>query len=186
MTPLELLVGVERTAPTELLRQLRVIDPSAELIYMGHGRWLLGRVLASRPIRAAGERLAGSCARVLQTRWRKAPLAADHHRYRTAQLRLRDFQATQEYVVQGEPTGAIVRDQEVMDFLYRHVSEQQLDEMADEPKVAQQAAARADLADDRRAADAWRYLFTRSHSVTRHESDEQKARSGFQIIRRIA
>lgn len=165
MTGLERAVGVEREAPEGLLRALRVIDPTAELIYLGDGNWMLGRIRPSEPLRQAGARLARSCR--LATKHRSTLLPTDYRRHLVAQLRMLGFQPTTEYHVQGEPTAAIVRDQEVMDFLWRTTSDDALSQMDDAGLVAKQAAARAEMLDEGRAADAWRYLFTRSHAITR-------------------
>lgn len=188
MTALEAAVGVEREAPRDVLRGLRVIDPTAELIYLGTGRWLLGRVVSSAPIRAAGERLAASCTRATKTRntASRTLTPEDYDRHLMAQLRLRGFQPTTEYRVCGEPTGAIVRDQEVMDFLYRTLSDDAVDALADEDHIARKAQARADLTDEARARDAWRWMFTRSHSVTRFGAGPQRARSGFTLHQKTA
>lgn len=188
MTELEYAVGVEREAPRDVLRGLRVIDPTAELIYLGAGRWLLGRVVSSEPIRAAGERLAASCSRATKSRntASRTLTREDYDRHLMAQLRLRGFQPTTEYVVYGEPTGAIVRDQEVMDFLHRTLSDDAIDALADEDSTALKAAAHADLTDEARARAAWRYMFTRSHSVTRFGAGPQRARSGFTMHRSVA
>lgn len=181
MTELEVAVGVERAAPDPVLRGLRVIDPTAELIYLGHGRWLLGRVVPHEPIRKAGERLAASCHRATKNRntASRSLAQSDYDRNLLAQLRLRGFQPTTEYRVYGEPTGAIVRDQEVMDFLYRTLSDASVDALADEDQTHRKATARADLTDEARGRAAWTYLFTRSHSVTRFDNRPQRARSGF-------
>lgn len=186
MTELERAVGVERTAPSELLRALRVIDPTAELVYFGAGRWRLGHLVPEdRRIAKAGQRLLASCARVLKVR--KRPSVEDYQRHLFGKCRLFGFVPTAEYEVLGEPTAAIVRDQEVMDFLYRTVSAQEADAMYDHDELQRKAHADAMLTDEHRARDAWRYAFTRSHAVTRFDDPTRRQhRSGRTLQRAIA
>lgn len=164
---------VEREAPGHVLRALRVIDPTAELIYMGEGRWLLGRLAPSSSIRVAGERLVESCRRAVKGR---KPNALDARRYLFAQLRLNGFQPTAEYVFRGSPDSSVVIDQQLMDWMYRHTTDTELETAVDADMVKAREEARADMLDTARHAAAWRYAFTRSHSVTRFD-DPTKARS---------
>lgn len=185
MTEVERYVGCERAAPGHLLRALRVTDPTAELLYMGDGVWWLGRIAPNRNIEQAGQRLAASCRRVERKGRKLVP--EDRRRWMVAQARLAGFQATQEYHVVGEPTAAIVRDQEVMDFLHRTLSDEDRDRMADEDFVRAKAQAHADLTDDARGRDAWKYMFTRSHAVRRLDSPERyRPRAGRTLIRSVA
>lgn len=164
MTELERRVGVERAAPPEVVRQLRVIDPAAELVYFGSGRWMLGRLVPDARIRKAGAALAKSCRNATAGR---ALVPEDYGRQLMAQLRMQGFQPTTEYVLHGEPTAAIVREQEVMDFLWRHSNDYDRERLADRDYLQRKAETHHDLTDDARARDAYRYLFTRSHAARR-------------------
>lgn len=58
MIPRLIDVPVERETPLEVLAACRVIDPSAELLYIGEGRWWLGSVsVPNRHRRRTGMRL---------------------------------------------------------------------------------------------------------------------------------
>lgn len=163
---------IEREAPGHLLRALRVIDPTAEFVYMGEGRWLLGRLASTAAIRVAGQRLVESCKRAVEGR---KPTPLDARRYLFAQLRLNGFQPTSEYVFQGEPDSSVVIDQQVMDWMYHNTSDSELETAVDADMVKAREDARADMLDTARHAAAWKYAFTRSHSVTRFD-DPTKAR----------
>lgn len=180
MTELERAVGVEREAPTDLLHRLRVIDPTAELVYMGRGVWWLGRVVPNRVLRSAGDRKVGAVAQVTR---RRRPTAQEHRAHLVGRLQQHGFQFTAEYAV-NDPDGAILTDQQVMDFLYRTLTDGERDVLADRDEVRRRAEAHAELTDDARATDAWRYLFTRSHAVTR--PSVRALRSGRTLLRSVS
>lgn len=195
MTALERQVGVVREAPEPLLRALRVIDPTAELLYLGEGRWVLGHTVNDERVRKVGERALkankGAANQLEKLRMigklRGARLDEARFEIRTKRIfgeaRRLSFRPTSEYVFQGEPNGSIVRDQETMEFLYRHLSANETDRLADEEQDARKASAEKELQDEYRAADAWRYAFTRSHAVTRHDDPAlQSVRSGFSRV----
>lgn len=192
MTPFERVVGVEREAPGLLLRALRVIDPTAELLYLGRGRWLLGQVVSDRRIVKVGTRAlranrgASRAYENLKLRGKlsTAQIAAAEHDLKAndilARARMLGFRPTSEYTVIGEPSGAIVRDQEVMEYLYRHLTANETERLADEDATERADSAQKQLQDDGRARDAWHYAFTRSHAVTRIDDPRRdRVRSGF-------
>lgn len=51
-------VPVLRETPPDLLRRLRELDARAECVYLGTGRWWVGRVKPNSPRRADGRQLA--------------------------------------------------------------------------------------------------------------------------------
>lgn len=178
MTEVERLVAVEREAPEHLLRRLRVIDPTAELLYLGRGEWVLGVMTDDPRVRMAGKRLVQSCERVA-AKLRAKDITHDHRRrWRMGLARQLGFRLTAEYEIRGEPTAAIVRDQEAMDFLHRTLTMQGVTDLNDLDDVRRKAEAHADLTDDHRARDAWRYMFTRQHAMKRIDLSTGP-RSGF-------
>lgn len=192
MTDLERKVGVVREAPEPLLRALRVIDPTAELLYLGNGRWMLGQVIPDCRIVKAGwmqlEANKGAAGKLEQMRLTgrlhgKRLVEALHEirsRRIVAEARRLGFRPTAEYTFRGEPNGSIVRDQELMDFLWRHMSMNETSQLEAQDGEDRRAQALADAQDEHKARDAWRYAFTRSHAVTRHDDPTvQRVRSGF-------
>lgn len=165
MTALERAVGVEREAPEHLLRALRVIDPTAELVHLGGGRWLLGRVVSDERLRVAGQRLVKSSREAVKGR---KPTPIDRRRHLVGQLRLHGFQPTAEFFYAGEPTSRIVREQELMQWLWIRSNRYDMERMADAEQEERKAKAEAELADEALHRDAFRYLTTMSHSVKRY------------------
>lgn len=165
MTEIERLVGVDRVAPEHLLRRLRVIDPTAELIHIGEGRWMLGRILSDERIRQAGQRQARSAREAIRGR---KPNVIDKRRHIVAQLRLLGFQPTSEFFVKGEPTARILREQELMQFLWSRANRYSLERMADAEQNERKAKADAELQDEALHRDAFNYLTRMTHSVTRY------------------
>lgn len=163
MTELERVVGVSRTAPTALLNQLREIEPTAELVYVGEGKWWLGKVQQSPEIRKVGWNIVRAVNQ--QTAGQQAtPEACQAHL--VGRLRQAGFQFTGEY--EGEPDGRIVQDLIVADYLWRLSSNfYRYQEWLNGQKEADAEAARKDLTDPARARDAWRYWRNRTHAVRR-------------------
>ena len=56
----------ERTPPDHVVRGLRALDPAAELVYMGYGKWYLGRFVSDRRIYESGVRLKASTLRAIE------------------------------------------------------------------------------------------------------------------------
>jgi hypothetical protein len=162
VTEMERLVGAERTAPADLLRQLRQYDADAELIYMGDGCWWLGRYAPNRAMVKSGERWLTAVHNRVKHR---QPTAEERRTYRMAKLKTYGFQFTAEYHL-TDPDGRIVKDVEVMEFLWRHTSANEHDRLEDAPKEKEREEALATLQDEGRHTDAWKYAFNLSHAVT--------------------
>jgi hypothetical protein len=149
-----------RLAPKEVIQRLREIDPAAELVYFGQGRWVLGVYRPNQArINAAYRRLAFLSHVTLNERARD-PM-------QEARLATTGFRPIEWYTVQGEPGAEIVEDFRLRDFNWRN--------RADEVFAhALGASDRADAAKDRaaedlaeaKAGDAWRWAFKRPHSVS--------------------
>lgn len=175
-----------RTPPPHVVEGLRALDPDAELVYWGWGKWVLGTMTNDVRLQPLGQRLLVSTLRAINKRpWRVA-LQRDVYRIRMARLRLAGFRVTAEYELRGSPDSSIVNDQRCMDWMYRTMNDEAVDRALQADKEAARATALADLTDEARGRDGWKYMFTKSHSVTRFDGPVQRARSGFQIHRTLS
>lgn len=169
MTRLEQVVGVERSAPAVLLHQLRQIEPTAELVYMGQGEWWLGSVQPSttQTMREAGARKM----RAVNAQTAMTKLTADAIRmHRVGRLQQQGFQVINKY--EGEPSGRIVKDLIEADWRWKLCSNQyRLDEWMYGRRRREQEAARAEMTDPARARDAWKTAFTLQHAVSKAKVD---------------
>jgi len=109
--PPERLIDVPalRDPSPDLLRRLREIDPRAEVIYVGNGRWWVGRVKANSPRRAIGRRMALAIRNGDGHPWR----IGDRDRWpelRQALLMAQGFGLVVDVTVQGEPDARLVRE----------------------------------------------------------------------------
>lgn len=193
-----------RRAPDHVLAGLRQVDPTADLVYVGWGKWLLGSVQHTTidqwykktngqfsTLRRDALNMLVNARRLLEL-WEANPTFQANPgafrrlmgRYDFALLATMGFRPISEYVLQGEPTSAIVDAFRRMDWLYRTTSDDELDRMLDAPKERQREEARAEFSDMGRATDAWRYLFTRSHWYGA-DPTRQRVRSGFTRVRSI-
>ena len=153
-----------RTAPEHVVRGLREVDPTAELVYFGRGRWILGSVRPDSDVIAQAER-------ILRRAYKLAAFAENNPRFKVnpanirrllgridfAYLGTQGFRFIHEYRIQGEPTSAIVEDFRRADWMHKHTTDEEFERMLDAPKEKARVEARADLADPARARDAWRY-----------------------------
>lgn len=175
-----------RLAPEHVLRGLRAVDQTADLIYQGWGKWLLVSVRPTDATTLAAQRIVARAQHLLVL-WESDPkFRANPGAYRRLLMRYEFALAAYfgarpiaQYAVQGEPTSAIVDDFRRMDWLYRNTSDQALEQMLDEPKESQRSAAHADLTDPARGREGWRYLFTQSHWVGDRPGRDRGPRSGF-------
>lgn len=158
-----------REAPVHVVRGLREIDPTAELVYLRRGLWLLGSVRWNRDAVRKAQNIWGRACHALVyaiARTKIPNLKVDKRsllRLEFASLSMVGFRHIARYAFQGEPTNAIVEDFREMDFLYRHVSDNELFQALDDRAEARRMEARAELTDPARGRDAWRYAFTLSH-----------------------
>jgi hypothetical protein len=153
-----------RTPSEYVVRGLREIDPTADLVYFGRGRWILGSVRPDVAVRAQAER-------ILDRAYKLAAFAMNNPRFKVnpgnirrllgridfAYLGLQGFRFIHEYRIQGSPDSAIVEDFRRADWMHRNTSDAEFERLLDAPKEQARAEARADLADAGRARDAWRY-----------------------------
>jgi hypothetical protein len=173
----------ERTCPPALLAELRRIDPTAELLYVGEGRWILGAVRFNWPVvqKAIGAltKIEAQTATYLTVDYTMDTPAAEVNRNpaerRAAAARqartlawcralIQGFRPIAEY--HGDPGGHIVRDFEMRDFIHRALPD--LYELLEAEAVgdnAEQAKAKLLLDGLRtKGMDAWRSIMR--HKVT--------------------
>lgn len=107
LSPSELPTG--RTAPPELTRGLKEVDPSAELIYMGDGRWDLLRLRPKNDVRL------GVASMMLATAYRACQLgklgeAGWYRALRFARLLREGYVVFGRYRLDHDPDWRIVHD----------------------------------------------------------------------------
>jgi hypothetical protein len=144
-----------RETPRRLNELLREIDPTAELIYAGRGRWVLGSVRPNRITREKAERMietiqalmlvAGS-GKVSVPAKVKQTLAFRLWRYR---LWRDGFRPISTYTVgSGEPGSAIVEEFRMRDHLFRLDFDAQLREREEEADMDAQDMKRVEALRD--------------------------------------
>lgn len=110
-----------REAPPAILARLREVCPTTHLVYVGDGRWWLGRVWPSDDPRHAAKRREGVA--MLDNMLALDPLrvggASGRNRTRVlnALLRLHGFEWEREFTLRGEPDGALVEWWRAQHFL---------------------------------------------------------------------
>lgn len=148
----------DRPPPEHLLRGLREIDPVAEMVYIGHGDWLVGRVQPNN------ERyVLGAYAARLELSHPNPNLEA----LRDAQLQMQGFAAVATWHFEGEPTSIVVEDFRRRCWIYDRSREAAIREaVRASAGVDAEAQARATANLARAAApDAWRMSRLKPHSV---------------------
>jgi len=146
--------GQVREPSADLLRRLRDIDPRAEVLYVGEGRWWVGRVKPAPERRARGRRM------ILRARdedW----FGVEPHEYwvtlRQGLLMAQGFGLVVDMTIQGEPDARLVQEFELAMWVERG------GQFKDTDDVLAEAARQARLKDE---ADAdrqrYRWLYRRS------------------------
>lgn len=152
-----------RLAPKEVIQRLREIDPMAELVYFGRGRWVLGVYGPN------AERIAAARRRLSRLSHVPGHRAEVREMVQEARLHASGFRPIEWYTVQGEPGGAIVEDFRLRDFNYRNRREATfaaaLAESAGDNDRARQESRIHDWVDST-ASDAWRHAFKHPHTVS--------------------
>lgn len=189
-------------APRAILEALRHEDSTADLLYLGWGKWMLVSVRPHREMIAAGHRgLEG--ARRLLNRWSnehtfRANPGAFRRLYQRYLYWLAVSQGARpicEYdhrFVRRYGLEAIVTDFRRMNWMHRTATEHAVfdDNNAqfglDYEKARARQEADADLRSEYRAIHAWRYVTQLTHGVTRHDDPEKRRhRSGFTTVATI-
>lgn len=107
-------IPVLREPSADLLRRLRLLDDRAEVVYIGNGRWWVGRVKPNSPRRKHGRRQA--------FRARQSDGFRDDNRWpvlRQGLLMAQGFGLVVNEFVQGEPDGFLVAEFEKALFVER-------------------------------------------------------------------
>lgn len=137
----------------DLLRRLREVDPQAEVLYLGEGRWWLGRVRADSARRPVGRAWAlrvreGDGFPFDEARW-----AALRH----ALLLAQGWSPISEVTVRGEPDGVLVEELRRARFVERGGA------LEDEEELAAESARRDRIRENKvRERDMAKWLFSRS------------------------
>lgn len=153
MTPWLVDLPQSRTAPDDLRRRLRELDRTAELLYLGFGRWSVGRVRPTdESVRIAQ--------RMLRTYWGMKDSARATRRgvqrYRFAEACRQGFRPVAEYTMR-EPDDRIVKDFQASQYRMLHQRTDLLDEF-ERSAAEEQAARRKDMRDPDRARDSLNYI----------------------------
>lgn len=144
-----------RSCPVGVLRRVREIEPTADVLYLGPRQWLVGPVKPDTRAR-------GSQIPVLQNLFRIPPKkrsASWHRRVTMARAKALGFRPALVHE-HNDADGELVED-------FRAATQQlRSDFLAqmDAEEHAHKAMLEADLADPGRAREAWKYAFTRSHA----------------------
>lgn len=148
-------VPTTREVPAEIRRGLRALDPTAEVIYLGWGKWMVGKVRPTdESVRIAQ--------RMLRNYWR-LPAGAratkrSLQRYRFALACQQGFRPVAQYVLR-DVDDRLVRDFQVSQWKMRHQSGDLLDEY-DRAEALDKEQRREQLRDLHRANDVHRYVTT--------------------------
>lgn len=155
--------GSCRTAPEDVVRRLREIDPAYELVYWGQGVWRLGRV---HPVNQHRYTKAG---RILAMEF-----AMDTQRegnVRMARLAMQGFAITSDYTM-NEPDDRIIQDAKVRVYNLREardrVFRERLSETMGEQRDAESRRQAKDAARSM-AGDAWDWAYRKPVSVIKPE-----------------
>lgn len=166
MTPWLVQFPQAREAPEDIRRQLRELDPTAEVVHLGPRRWLVGRVRPNAESRRIAERMLATYASLPVTDQIKMSKVNRRHRVAVAELARQGFRPVQMYTTR-DADARIVRDFQESQWRMQHLSENDLFRELDQVQEDEKAEARRQMEDVGAAKDAWRYAFTMSHSVTR-------------------
>lgn len=160
-----------RRCPSDVQRRIQELDPTALLIYIGEGKWMLGLQTGSSKVRAAGQR-------EYETELNNEVSRARSVELELAQLKVRGIQPQWLYE-QPEPDGRIVNHFRAMLWVERNavasVTRQALD--ASELNLMNLEERKARMLDAviSKGADAMRY---------RKRYDGTQRRSNF-LVRRV-
>lgn len=160
-----------RTAPVEVVRELRSLDPTMEIVYRGEGRWTVGRVRPNQLRRKQAEGVLTTAFSVLSVGKRFNARSKDKIEW--ALMALQGFSPIQDYY--GEPDSSVVNDIRMKLWMLEHTSDDQFFRHLEEGREKAQQSAHNEMTDSERAKFAWKYAFTRSHTVTRLDDPHKQA-----------
>lgn len=161
-----------RTPSPAIVSELRAVDPTAELIYWGRGRWLLGSVRWDREVvEKAARKMQRELAVLHKELWtvnRGGEVRLDRsrlERFDLSVLGCQGFRPIGFYSEAEYNSGYLVMDFRRATWLYRTTTDEQLFASIDEQRNAPRRQAREDMRDPERGRAAWKYAFTLSHLV---------------------
>lgn len=146
-----------REAPSHIRRGLRDLDATAELLYMGDGRWMVGRVRPNVHTHRIATTMLDTFTRNLSQGQQLSPRGKAKARF--ALLALQGFRPVAEYRM-NQPDWRIVEDFRVSQWRMLHEDPDALLDDMEAREQAKKDAARAEIADEYRAKDAHRFLVT--------------------------
>lgn len=111
-----------REPPEYLLRELREMDPVYDMHYLGDGRWAVGRVVPN----SERARIASNIKRTIAAH---PGLPRATARYRLVELAERGFGFVAFYEFLGEPTGEIVNDIKLREYVHRQGRDRHFEEV---------------------------------------------------------
>lgn len=192
----------EFDAPSDILRQLRYVDPTADLLYLGWGQWQLVSVRPDRAKMDVGARRLEASSLQLR-RWdadfsmSRAPgifrrLWRRRLYWTAVSQGARPITKYHFAFVRRFGLEAIVADFRRMDWMHRTATENAVfDENnalygLDFEKARARRDADLELRDESKALHVWDFLDKNPHSVTREASpDTRRHRSGFTTVATI-
>ncbi len=158
-------LAAKREPPEGVLRQLRSIDPSLDLHYLGGGRWAVGAVKPNAVRRALAHK-------ILQN-MQDAPNETHFaQRHRLAELAAEGFGVIAAYKFNGEPTAQIVEDVRSRQFAFMHRAEREFASRLEAASTAKQHDMNATLDEIAyRERNVAPQLFRAAHSVSGQGDD---------------
>lgn len=157
MSSLDALVSIPTTreVPADVRRGLRALDPTAEVVYLGFGKWVVGRVRPTDDsMRIARHMLASYWRLPAAARGTKRSL----QRYRFALACQQGFRPVAQYVLR-DLDGRVVREFQESQWRMTHQRGDLLDEY-EQAEAQDKAERREQLRDLHRANDVCRYVST--------------------------
>lgn len=167
-----------RFAPEWVVRELESLDPTASVVHLGGASWLVGKIRHSAAARAQAEAMFDTWTRQIQV---GAQLSErGKARVRFAQLALLGFRIVSQATITNDMQWARVVDG-FRESRYRwlHAQEDGVLAELDAAETRRREEARRDVQDVDRAKDAWRYAFTRSHSMAVTLTPKDRVKSGW-------
>jgi hypothetical protein len=164
-----------REAPEHVRRGLRLLDPTAEVIYMGDGVWLVGTVRPNTVRRGIAERRLNTFVRAVSGGKRMSKRGI--RKARAELLALQGFQPISEW--HGDISGRVIEDFIRSRWLMEHTSDDELFRQMDAETDALKEQARKEMQDEGRARELCRYVNTRSSSDALTPKTTTPLRSGW-------
>lgn len=175
-------LSTTREAPSDVVRRLRELDPTADVIYLGWGRWNVGKVRPTSMSVAIAQRM-------LATYWAMSAKARNTRRgiqrYRFAEACAQGFRPVAEYTMK-DLDGRVVKDFQESQYRMLNARTDLLDDW-ERAEQAEREARRLELIDENRARDTIRYVKTSNfgRAVESVRPQTQPARSGFTKVASI-